>query len=234
MRIGEAKRIIGGSLSFPSKMPGTSYGLPAAACITGAKLAAVPGTVCHECYALKNFYELLSAKQAHAARLKALTRPEWTKAMAFLLERTHRHAFIKTDLGAVGPRRHKRYRFSPSGFHRWHDSGDLQSLEHFEKIVEVARRTPQIKHWLPTQELGIVRQFKGELPDNLVVRVSNVKFDQHNARAWPHGSSVSKIPLLKPPPGAAHVCPAPQQNNFCGECRACWDKSVARVVYAAH
>ena len=48
----EAKEITGG-LSKPSKMPGPSYNLPAAACITGAKLAKVPGTVCYGCYALK-------------------------------------------------------------------------------------------------------------------------------------------------------------------------------------
>ena len=39
----EAKEITGG-LSKPSKMPGPSYNLPAAACITGAKLAKIPGS----------------------------------------------------------------------------------------------------------------------------------------------------------------------------------------------
>ena len=39
----EAIEITGG-LSAPSKMPGPAFNLPAAACITGAKLAKIPGT----------------------------------------------------------------------------------------------------------------------------------------------------------------------------------------------
>ena len=45
-----------GSLGFPSKIPGTAYGLPASACITGAKLAGVAGSVCASCYAMKGNY----------------------------------------------------------------------------------------------------------------------------------------------------------------------------------
>ena len=41
-----------GPLGYPSKMPGTAYGISAEACITGAKLASVPGSVCHDCYAM--------------------------------------------------------------------------------------------------------------------------------------------------------------------------------------
>ena len=48
----EAKEITGG-LSKPSKMPGPAYNLPAQACITGAKLVQIPGSVCEGCYALK-------------------------------------------------------------------------------------------------------------------------------------------------------------------------------------
>ena len=47
----EAEKIVGG-LSKPSKMPGPAYNLPASACITGQKLAKVPGSVCAGCYAL--------------------------------------------------------------------------------------------------------------------------------------------------------------------------------------
>ena len=48
----EANEIVGG-LSSPGKMPCPSINLPAVACVTGAKLAQVPGTTCHGCYALK-------------------------------------------------------------------------------------------------------------------------------------------------------------------------------------
>ena len=54
--VAEAKRLTGGGLGYPSKMPGTSYGISAHDCITGAKLAKVEGSVCHGCYALKGNY----------------------------------------------------------------------------------------------------------------------------------------------------------------------------------
>ena len=55
MKTNEALKIVGG-LSKPSKMPGWAYGLPAAECKTGSKLAKIPGTVCYGCYALKGCY----------------------------------------------------------------------------------------------------------------------------------------------------------------------------------
>ena len=55
MKTSEALKIVGG-LSKPSKMPGWAYGLPAAECKTGSKLAQVPGSVCSGCYALKGCY----------------------------------------------------------------------------------------------------------------------------------------------------------------------------------
>jgi len=30
------------------------------------------------------------------------------------------------------------------------------------------------------------------------------------------------------------TCPAPQQDNECKDCRACWDKKVKNVAYLAH
>lgn len=45
MTLGRA-RAIAGSLGFPSKMPGSSYGLPVRACQAGEKLARVEGSAC--------------------------------------------------------------------------------------------------------------------------------------------------------------------------------------------
>jgi len=55
MLIKEANKIVI-SLSKPDKMPGFAYGLPAWECKTGSKLAKVPGSVCHGCYAMKGNY----------------------------------------------------------------------------------------------------------------------------------------------------------------------------------
>ena len=49
MKTEKALKIIGGSLSKPSKMPGWSIGLPAKECKTGGKLQKVKGSVCYDC-----------------------------------------------------------------------------------------------------------------------------------------------------------------------------------------
>ena len=52
-------------LSKPSKMNNaTSFSISAAGCITGAKLAKIPGTVCFDCYALKGAYIWGNVKKA--------------------------------------------------------------------------------------------------------------------------------------------------------------------------
>ena len=56
MQTKDALKIIGGSLSKPSKMPGWSIGLPAKECKTGGKLQQMKGSVCYDCYALKGCY----------------------------------------------------------------------------------------------------------------------------------------------------------------------------------
>jgi hypothetical protein len=232
LTIGEAKKIIGGSLSFPTKLPGTSYGLPARECILGKKLAQIKGTVCSGCYALADHYSWPNPVKAQYRRLASLTDPRWVGAMVRLLLHYHSRPFIMIDTGKVrlGP---DRWRPNPTGYHRWNDSGDLQSVKHFAMICEVARLTPKIRHWLPTQELGFVRQYLrdgGAIPSNLLVRVSSVMIDDPVRRSWPTTSEVFADNL----PADAHICPAPQQDHQCGSCRACWSSEVPHVAYAQH
>ena len=166
MKIGEAKSIAG-SLGFPSKMPSTDYAIPAAHCLAGSELAKIPGSICSKCYALhwKASYQMPRAMIGQRKRLAGITDPRWVEAMVTLLTHTHSQSRIKVDLGVVGIRLQRaggsRFRYNAPGFHRWHSAGDLQSLDHFAKIIEVCRRTPQIKHWLPTRELAIVRAYQG-------------------------------------------------------------------------
>ena len=141
----ELKQITGG-LSKPSKMPGFSYNLPATRCITGAKLVKIPGSVCSGCYALKGRYRFPNVKDAMQRRLDSIDHPLWIKAMAASILETK------------------------TGFFRWHDSGDLQSLEHLKKIFEVCNLTPGIQHWLPTREASIINCIQAdEVPKNLII-----------------------------------------------------------------
>ena len=81
-------KIVGG-LSKPSMMPGPAYKLPAYKCITGQKLAKVPGSVCFGCYALKGRYRFRPVKAAMERRLEALQHPGWVDAMIQLIK-THK------------------------------------------------------------------------------------------------------------------------------------------------
>ena len=116
---------------------------------------------------------------------------------------------------------------------RWHDSGDLQSVDHLARIAEVARQLPAVTFWLPTQERRVVRDFTtthGALPANLTVRYSAPLM---NHRPDPR-QLASYVITGDAVPADVHACPAPTQNGECGSCRACWDVSVPTVAYRAH
>ena len=195
----EARAIVGG-LSKPGKMPCFSINLPATECKTGAKLARVPGTTCHGCYALKGRYRFKKTKEAMARRLRALVHGSWTAAMVTLI---------------TG---HK--------YFRWHDSGDLQGAQHLKNIFEVAKATPDTKHWLPKREYKLLQFMDPDIiPKNLLIRVSATKVNGPAPSWWPWTSTVSTT---------TKTCPAPDQGGKCLDCRACWSRHTPNVVYAQH
>ena len=165
MKTSEALKIIGGSLSKPSKMPGWSIGLPAKECKTGGKLQAVKGSVCYDCYALKGCYVFKVVQDAQYRRLAALQDPRWVDAMAHLINSKKPDVF------------------------RWHDSGDVQNLDHLMKIYEVCELTPAKRHWMPTREAWI-KQHLAQKPNNLVIRFSAPMVNQRAPESWPNSSEV--------------------------------------------
>jgi hypothetical protein len=113
-----------------------------------------------------------------------------------------------------------------TGFFRWHDSGDLQSLDHLKKIFEVCKLTPGIQHWLPTREASIISCIQAdEVPKNLIIRLSAHKVDGKAATFWPWTSTVVT---------SEKTCPAAEQDNKCKDCRACWDRNIPNVAYGKH
>ena len=195
----EARQITGG-LSAPSKMPGPAYNLPASMCLTGQKLVKVPGSVCAGCYALKGRYRFNNVQTALERRAASLMHPDWIEAMVALI--------------------------SGHEYFRWHDSGDIQSVEHLKRIFEVCKRTPDTKHWMPTREARFLRLMDPDIiPSNLIIRMSSHMIDQGPVTFWPWTSTVST---------QAKTCPAADQGNKCQSCRACWDRKVANVTYPKH
>ena len=199
MNIKEAQAITH-TLSKPGKMPGWAYSTPAHECKTGTKLRAVAGSVCANCYAYeRGRYRFQNVKDAQYKRFAALKHPLWATAMALQINSKKVKYF------------------------RWHDSGDVQNLDHLNKIYEVCRLSPDVKHWMPTREAW-VKDHLASKPDNLVIRFSPPMIGQRND-TWPNSSMV----VLKDA-----SCPAPSQGNSCGDCRACWDPSVKVVSYGKH
>ena len=201
-----------GGLTQTSKMPCKSYSLPTEACETGFKMSKIEGSVCFFCYANNGFYKLYekTIKPAQFARLDSLTSPYWVDAMVALI--------------------------GEDQYFRFHDSGDLQNLEHFKKIVEVCERTPKTKHWLPTREYSIIKAFisaGGVIPKNLIVRLSGMYPDKavivpkrlQNVR----GVTTSNVHTVKP---LGLECKAPDQGGQCADCRDCWESKV--ISYALH
>ena len=179
MNIEERKKITGG-LSKPSKTPGYAYNLPAIHCKTGSKLAQVPGTTCHGCYALKGRYRFPNVMDAMMRRLASIHRPDWARTMA-------------ADINARRSR-----------WFRWHDSGDIQSVKHLLKIFQVCRMTPDVAHWLPTREAGLLSKIpQDRVPANLTIRLSATKVDGPAPKSWPLTSTVVTRVFQM-------TCPAPE------------------------
>ena len=198
MNVKEAAAITG-SMTRTSKMPGLSYSLPAWECKTGSKLRKIKNSVCSACYALKGNYTRYKAiKAAQYVRLASLTNELWTAAIVAQIKRQK--------------------------YFRWHDAGDVQDLNHLNKIYEVCRLTPDTKHWMPTREAWIKDHLDSK-PDNLVIRFSAPMIDQAAPASWPNSSEVVTE-------GA--TCPAPQQGNSCGDCRNCWNSEIKTIKYGKH
>ena len=196
----EAKKITQ-SLTRTSKMPGLSYSLPAWACQTGSKLRKIEGTPCFSCYALKgNYVRYPKIKEVQYKRLDSITNPLWVEAMAVQIKNQK--------------------------YFRWHDAGDIQSVEHLRKIFAVAILTPNTRHWLPTQERKYLLEVdQSEVPDNLIIRLSGSKINGSIPNAWEHTSSVVTENAK---------CPSANQDGKCMDCRMCWSKDIKNVSYGKH
>jgi len=109
---------------------------------------------------------------------------------------------------------------------RWHDSGDLQGPDHVKKIFEVCNQTPATRHWLPTREAKLLQLMDPKIiPKNLIIRMSSHMINQAPVKFWPWSSTVSTT---------TKSCPALDQGNSCGACRACWDRKISNVTYPKH
>lgn len=226
-----------------TKMPSTTFAISAKACKVGAKLAKIEGSTCSRCYALKLQKLRPSVDQGwtnnllKAEKLISTNPALWAKQMAFQIKR-----------GCDKLNIHE---------HRWFDSGDLQSIEMLHAIVLTAQQTPHIKHWLPTREAKIVKEYRklhGNEPDNLVIRVSATMIGDkpiaghvNTSTVHRHGETVHGKECLAYRTNKDSVVidlgtfkamtkeqKKEQDFGHCGDCRACWSKDVANISYPLH
>ena len=191
-----------GTLSNPAKMPSYAWGIPTEYCKTGSKLAKIDGTICNKCYADKGCYVFPMVRAMYEKRYQAIFLPEWVDYMAEMLTLKYKNLT-----------KSRRY-------HRWFDSGDVQSYEHLMKIFEVCELTPHIKYWLATREYQIIDKIKEEdVPKNLCLRVSATKVDGALPKFWKWTSGVHKDKKHK-----GKECRAYTTNNNCGQCRTSWSR----------
>jgi len=206
----EAKEITH-SLSITSKMPCDSYGLPISACKVGMRLKNKKDSICSKCYAAHGSYVWNNTLNAQEIRLKAINNPLWAQAMIKQLE--NKKLF------------------------RWHDSGDIQSIEHFKNICKIAEALPNCSFWLPTREYAIIKEYalKNEIPKNLIIRLSALYIDKpvKIPKSLQNINNIvaSNVHSINP---IGKECKAYQNNNECGSCRDCWNPNIKAISYKKH
>lgn len=222
MNYNTAKQIVGSDLGQASKMPTKTWGISASKCVTGIKLSKLPNSSCGTCYAKYGKYPTPVVMDCHERRLQGIDHPLWVDAMVYLMQ------------------------FHSLSDFRWFDSGDIQSLEHLQKIVTIARKLPQVKFWCPTQERKFLSQFlkTDTIPTNIVFRLSrpfiNMTVPKKDLLTTT-SSVLTKDFFAKTVSNARAVkCMAKSvakdhpSYGKCGTCRACWDSTVDHIYYLKH
>jgi hypothetical protein len=121
-------------------------------------------------------------------------------------------------------------------YFRWFDSGDLYDVRLARKVLEVMKRTPWVKHWLPTRMykftkfISVLDQMES-LP-NVVVRKSS---DSVHGETIEGKNTSTIIPVDDSVQYASFtICKAYERGGKCGSCRACWSKEESVIAYPAH
>ena len=196
-------------LSKASKMPCRSWSLEALNTCPGSRDSngeLVPA--CAGCYATTGNYRFPNVKAPRVENKEDWKRAEWVDDMVRALDNDR--------------------------YFRWFDSGDLYSLRLAVKIYEVMKRTPWVKHWLPTRmhkfvKFQTVLEAMRALPNVSVRASSDSVTGEYDQR---HGSTI--IPDEAAAPDGVSVCEAYKNDGKCGDCRKCWSKDIPVIAYVAH
>lgn len=198
-------------ISITSKLDGVrSWSLEALDTCPGS--IASPGVLvdaCQGCYATTGNYRFANVKAPRAHNKLDWQRMAWSDDMV---------AELKNDR-----------------FFRWFDSGDMYTLALAEKMLEVMKRTPWVKHWLPTR-MHKFPKFRIVLSEMQALKNVSVRFSSDSVTGdytrGLHGSVI--IPTPADAKRGMKLCGAYDNDGKCGDCRACYDKKVKVIAYPAH
>lgn len=198
------------NFSKTSKMPSRSWSLQALTTCPASKDKGgelVPA--CKGCYATKGFYHMKNVKLPRIENQKGWKEDSWINDMVKELDNDR--------------------------YFRWFDSGDIYDLRLAEKIYEVCKLTPWVKHWIPTR-MHKFDKFKKVLDkigrlSNVVVRLSSDGINAEvikgkNTSTIYKNDSQLKNNMVK--------CLASEQKGKCLNCRACWNKDIKIIAYKYH
>lgn len=198
--------------SQTEKMPGLSFSLPASKCLRGSKLIEKKESTCSHCYAFRGRYIFTTVKDAQKRR--------WEMLMLHLDSGEWEEAFKIC------------FSFKSCLHFRWHDSGDLQSVNHLRAICNIAEYFPHTFFWLPTKQKEMVKKVmeEREIPKNLVIRVSSFMTGQ-KPFDFPNTHTEHTIPGK---PVAGIECESYLNGNQCGSCRNCWNPEIQNISFKKH
>ena len=164
---------------------------------------------CQGCYATTGNYRFPNVKAPRDFNKQDWQRSDWVSDMVLALD--------------------------SSRYFRWFDSGDMYSLDLAEKIYQVMKATPWVKHWLPTRmykftkyDSVINRMMK---LDNVVVRLSSDSVTGEVINGLTTSTIFSDDSQLT---SDMVECKAYEHDGKCNGCRACYSKDVPIIAYRAH
>lgn len=200
-------------ISVTSKLDGIrSWSLQAIDTCPGS--IASPGVLvdaCKGCYATTGNYHYPNVKEPRLANREDWQRLEWVDDMVQALDSDR--------------------------YFRWFDSGDVYHVALAEKILEVMKRTPWCKHWLPTRmhKFPKFQQVFSEMQalPNVMVRFSADSIDGSYTPGL-HGSVIGPDASSYVQTEDSSLCRAYEHEGKCSGCRACWNKDIPLICYPAH
>lgn len=217
-------------LSYPSKMPGPSWGLPARVSCPNSH-----GEVCEYCYAAKGNYRFRKVQHAQSVRF------QWTRES--MKNPLGQYRWSQILAGAI----HE----SGCKYFRIHDSGDFFSIAYIESWIQVCKSLPRVRFWAPTREWqtpspkGPFPLWKPEPNPRIPALIQLASLPNVTVRpsALGIGDKPPRIPGLAagsmvhagihPGPGVK-ICHASSRGGHCGLCRHCWNKPDIPVSYPLH